>query len=58
MSSERLPLDAEGMAPLVPRPWAHLSNDQLLDRLEWTYGENGGFEPEVVWELARRVPAE
>ena len=37
------------------RPWAQLSTDQLLDRLEWSYSESGGFEPEVVWELARRV---
>lgn len=35
-----------------------LSTGQLLDRLEWAYGETGGFEPEVVWELARRVPRE
>lgn len=55
MSSERLPVDPEGPAPLVPRPWAHLSNNQLLDRLEWTYAEDGSFEPDVVWELARRV---
>ncbi|MGH9226367.1 MAG: hypothetical protein ACRD2W_21845 [Acidimicrobiales bacterium] len=58
MSSERLPVDAEATEPLVPRPWAHLSNNQLLDRLECTFGENGGFEPEVVWELARRLPAD
>lgn len=38
-----------------PRPWAQLSTDQLLDRLEWYFSESGGFEPEVVWELARRV---
>ncbi len=57
MSTERLPVEADGTVVLVPRPWAHLSNDQLLDRVEWTYGENGGFEPEVVWELARRVQA-
>ncbi len=55
MSTERLPVDDTGKEPLVPRPWAHLSNNQLLDRLEWAYGQNGGFEPEVVWELARRV---
>lgn len=58
MSSERLPVDTDATEPLVPRPWTHLSNDQLLDRLEWTYGENGGFEPEVVWQLARRVQAD
>lgn len=58
MSSERLPVDAEPLAPLVPRPWVDLSNGQLLDRLEWTYGENGSFEPDVVWELARRVQAD
>ena len=57
MSSERLPVDVAGTTPLVPRPWAHLSNSQLLDRLEWTYGENGDFEAEVVWELARRISA-
>ncbi|MDQ4096407.1 MAG: hypothetical protein M3144_00855 [Actinomycetota bacterium] len=55
MSSERLPMGASGTEALVARPWAHLSNSQLLDRLEWSFGENGGFEPEVVWELARRV---
>lgn len=55
MSSERLPVGVNGTESLVPRPWALLSNSQLLDRLEWSYGENGGFEPEVVWELARRV---
>ena len=37
------------------RPWAQLSTDQLLDRLEWSYSETGGFEPDVVWELARRT---
>lgn len=37
------------------RPWADLSTDQLLDRLEWSYGDSGAFEPEVVWELARRA---
>ncbi len=58
MSSERLPVDNGTTVPLVERPWAHLSNNQLLDRLEWTYGESGGFEPEVVWELARRVKAD
>ncbi len=58
MSTECLPVETEGAIPLAPRPWAHLSNDQLLDRLEWTYGENGGFEPEVVWEIAIRVQAD
>jgi hypothetical protein len=53
VSSERVPVDAT--EPLVSRPWADVSNNQLLDRLEWAYNENGGFEPEVVWELARRV---
>jgi hypothetical protein len=42
-------------APADRRPWAQLSTDQLLDRLEWSYSESGGFEPEVVWELARRA---
>lgn len=55
MSGERLPAEPTAVVPLVPRPWADLSNDQLLDRLEWTFGEIGGFEPEVVWELARRI---
>ena len=41
--------------PADRRPWAQLSTDQLLDRLEWSYSESGGFEPEVVWELARRA---
>ena len=41
--------------PAESRPWAQLSTDQLLDRLEWSYSETGGFEPEVVWELARRA---
>lgn len=41
--------------PGESRPWAQLSTEQLLDRLEWSYGESGGFEPEVVWELARRA---
>jgi hypothetical protein len=26
-----------------------------LDRLEWAYNNSGGFEPEVVWEIARRL---
>jgi hypothetical protein len=55
MSSEGA-LDRIGADIVVERPWSHLSTDQLLDRLEWAYGETGGFEPEVVWELARRVP--
>lgn len=55
MSTERLPMEPKAATPLVSRPWADLSNDQLLDRLEWTFGENGGFEPEVVWEMARRL---
>ena len=55
MSSERLPADQVGSEPLTPRPWAHLSHNQLLDRLEWTFGQDGSFEPEVVWEVARRV---
>jgi hypothetical protein len=32
-----------------------LTTDQLLDRLEWSYNESETFEPEVVWELARRA---
>jgi len=57
MSSEGA-LDRTHTDVIVDRPWSDLSTDQLLDRLEWTYGETGGFEPEVVWELARRVPRE
>lgn len=57
MSSEGA-LDRTHSHVIVDRPWSHLSNDQLLDRLEWAYGETGGFEPEVVWELARRLPEE
>ena len=55
MSSDAASRDVVAEVPAEPRPWAHLSTDQLLDRLEWSYGESGGFEPEVVWELARRV---
>jgi hypothetical protein len=39
----------------VDRPWAGLTTDQLLDRIEWSYSESETFEPEVVWELARRA---
>lgn len=49
-------LDRTDTDVVVDRRWSHLSTDQLLDRLEWAYGETGGFEPEVVWEMARRVP--
>ena len=42
-------------APADRRPCTQLSTDQLIDRLEWFYGESGGFEPEVVWELAIRA---
>ena len=41
--------------PAESRPWSQLSTDQLLDRLEWSYSDSGGFEAEVVWELARRA---
>ncbi len=58
MSSERLPVDGGSTAPLVERPWAHLANNQLLGRLEWTHDESGDFDPEVVWELARRLQAD
>ncbi len=40
---------------LILRPWAELTTDELLDRLEWSYSESETFEPEVVWELARRA---
>ncbi|MGI8684570.1 MAG: hypothetical protein ACR2MO_05685 [Acidimicrobiales bacterium] len=55
MSSEGASRGTGIEAPLDPRPWARLSTDQLLDRLEWSYGEIGGFEPDVVWEVARRA---
>ncbi|MCA1706811.1 MAG: hypothetical protein LC808_27545 [Actinobacteria bacterium] len=55
MSSDAASRHVVAEVPAEPRPWAHLSTDQLLDRLEWSYGESGGFEPEVVWELARRA---
>ncbi len=55
MSSEGASRDTGIAAPLNPRPWVQLSTDQLLDRLEWSYGETGGFEPDVVWEVARRA---
>jgi len=58
MRSERSPVEPSEAVPLVSRPWADLSNAQLLDRVEWTFGESGGFEPEVVWELARRLSAD
>lgn len=37
------------------RPCGDLTTDQLLDRIEWSYSESETFEPEVVWELARRA---
>ncbi|MDQ3642641.1 MAG: hypothetical protein M3450_14525 [Actinomycetota bacterium] len=55
MSSEAASRHGVTEFPAVRRPWAQLSTDQLLDRLEWSFGETGGFEPEVVWELARRA---
>lgn len=54
MSSEGA-AEPTGAISVEESRWAHLSTDQLLDRLEWSYSETGGFEPEVVWELARRV---
>lgn len=54
MSSEGA-LEPTGAERVAETAWGHLSAGQLLDRLEWAYGETGGFEPEVVWELARRV---
>lgn len=55
MSSEGASRGVATDIPLDRRPWAQLSTDQLLDRLEWSYSDSGGFEPEVVWELARRA---
>jgi hypothetical protein len=55
MSSEAASRAVVTEDPADRRPWAQLSTDQLLDRLEWSYSESGGFEPEVVWELARRA---
>ena len=55
MGSETASRHAVTEVPADRRPWAQLSTDKLLDRLEWSYGETGGFEPEVVWELARRA---
>jgi hypothetical protein len=55
MSSEGASRGVGIDVPLDRRPWAQLSTDQLLDRLEWSYSDSGGFEPEVVWELARRA---
>lgn len=55
MSSEAASRHDVTDVPADRRPWVQFSTDQLLDRLEWSYGETGGFEPEVVWELARRA---
>jgi hypothetical protein len=55
MSSPSAPSSARTAVPVESRPCAHLSVDELLDRLEWSYGETGAFEPEVVWEIARRA---
>ena len=55
MSSEAASRHEVTEVPQDRRLWAQLSTDQLLDRLEWSYSESGGFEPEVVWELARRA---
>ena len=55
MSSEGASRGVGTDVPLDRRPWAHLSTDQLLDRLECSYSDSGDFEPEVVWELARRA---
>ena len=55
MGSEAASRHVMAEVPADQRPWAQLSTDQLFDRLEWSYSESGGFEPEVVWELARRA---
>lgn len=55
MGSEAASRHVVTEVPADRRPWAELSTDQLLDRLEWSYSESGGFEAEVVWELARRA---
>jgi hypothetical protein len=55
MGSEAASRRVTAEAPADRRPWAELSTDQLLDRLEWSFGDSGAFEPEVVWELARRA---